>query len=247
MIRLTPIEAGYLTTDTANLCEGASGRATIPVACWIVEHPRGTLIFDTGMHADLVSSSEKLGVLDGVFEVDMKQDLGGQIRAAGFDPAAIDYIVFSHLHFDHSGGTAAIPNGRVVVQQDEWQYVHAMGEQEAATYAASDYDLGHDVQEITGLHDIFGDGTVICVPTPGHTAGHQSLRVSLQTGDVLLVGDCCYWQRMLDEDLVPPFGFDAALQRESMQHLRNLKRDGVTLYFGHDTDQWQQLAGRSLT
>ncbi len=247
MIRLTPIESGFLTTDTGNLCEGAEGRTTIPVACWIVEHPSGTVIFDTGMHAELVSSSSLLGVLEGVFEVSMKQDLGGQIRDAGFDPATIDYIVFSHLHFDHSGGTAAIPNARVVVQRDEWQYVHSMGEDEAATYTASDYDLGHDVQEVVGLHDIFSDGTVVCIPTPGHTAGHQSLKVQLESGDVLLVGDCCYWQRMLEEDLVPPYGFDHGLQRQSMENLRTLHRDGTRLIFGHDADQWRQIGGQPLT
>ena len=247
MIRLTPIEAGFLTTETANLCEGAEGRITIPVACWIVEHPKGTVIFDTGLHNELVDDTTLLGVLAGVFDVSMKQDLGAQIREAGFDPAAIDYIVFSHLHFDHSGGTAAIPNGRVVVQRDEWQYVHSMGEQEAATYTASDYDLGHDIQEVEGLHDIFGDGAVVCVPTPGHTAGHQSLRVRLESGDVLLVGDCCYWQRMLEEDLVPPYGFDHAQQRQSMMRLRELQADGIKLMFGHDPDQWQQVVGTSLT
>lgn len=247
MIRLIPVEAGFMTTDTANLCEGATGRMTIPVACWIVQHPRGTVIFDTGLHADLVQAPDRLGVLADVFDVDMKHPLGAAIEAAGVDPAAIDTIVFSHLHFDHSGGTAAIPNAGIVVQADEWQTTRAQDPDTTPGFHAADYDLGHEVKEIRGFHDLFGDGTVVCVPTPGHTAGHQSLRVRLESGDVLLTGDCCYFRRMLEADLVPPFGFDRDRQRQAMETLRGLEADGVKLIFGHDPDQWREIALAPLT
>jgi N-acyl homoserine lactone hydrolase len=247
VIRITPVESAFMTTDTATLCAGGTGRVRIPVSCWIVEHPKGMVIFDTGLHADLTEDTSLLGVLDNVFEIEMKQDLAGQIRDAGIDPARIDYIVFSHLHFDHSGGTAAITNGRIVVQQAEWRFVQNMTDRESVPYTTSDYNLGHDVQQIEGFHDIFGDATVVCIPTPGDTPGHQSLRVRLESGDVMLVGDCCNWRRMLDEDLLPPFGFDGELQRKSMQILRDAEASGARLMFGHDPDQWQETVGKSLT
>lgn len=247
MIRLIPVESGFMTTDTANLCEGATGRIRIPVSCWLIQHPKGTVIFDTGLHADLVNDTALLGPLADVFDLEMETTLGTQIERREVDPGRIDYIVFSHLHFDHSGGTAAIPNARIVVQADEWQSGHDPALVDGPAYGASDYDLGHDVIEVRGFHDIFGDGSVVCVPTPGHTPGHQSLRVALESGSVLLVGDCCYWKRMLEEDLVPPFGFDRALQRQSMQTLRNLQREGVRLIYGHDPEQWTALGDRTMT
>jgi len=236
-----------MTSDANVLCEGAEGRLRFPVCCWIVEHPKGTVIFDTGLHAELQHDVTRLGDLASVFEVDMQHDLRTAIEQRGVDPARIDYIVFSHLHFDHSGGTAAIPNAQIIVQADEWQ----AGKREPFTnnsaYRASDFNLGHDVTEVRGFHDIFGDGSVVCVPTPGHTVGHQSLRVELDNGSVLLVGDCCYFQRMLEEDLVPPFGFDRNQQRESMQSLRKLRCEGVKLIFGHDAEQWREVGHAPLS
>ncbi len=246
-MKLIPIESGFMTADVNVLCEGGEGRSRFPVCCWIVEHPRGTVIFDTGLHAELQQDVSRLGSLAKIFEVDMQHDLKSAIERQGVDPARIDFIVFSHLHFDHSGGTAAIPNARIIVQADEWQAGHEEAFVSGAAYRASEFDLGHEVTEIQGFFDLFGDGSVVCVPTPGHTQGHQSLRVELASGSVLLVGDCCYWQRMLEEDLLPPFGFDRELQRESMQNLRKLHQDGVKLIFGHDAEQWQQIGQGPMT
>ena len=247
MISLIPIESGYMTADQGVLCEGASGRTSFPVCCWVVEHPKGNIIFDTGLHAELRSDTSRLGDLANVFEVHMKHNLKTAIEKQGIDPDKIDYIVFSHLHFDHSGGTAAIPNARIIIQADEWEAGKSEEFVSGPAYQASDFNLGHDVKEIEGFYDIFGDGTVVCVPTPGHTIGHQSLRIELESGSVLLVGDCCYWQRMLEDDLVPPFGFDVNLQRKSMQTLRTLNKEGVNLIFGHDVDQWLEINLKPLT
>jgi glyoxylase-like metal-dependent hydrolase (beta-lactamase superfamily II) len=182
-----------------------------------------------------------------VFQVEMKHDLGTAIELQGVDPAWIDYIVFSHLHFDHSGGTAAIPNARIVVQADEWATAKDDAAMSGPAFATSDFNLGHDIIEVRGLHDIFDDGSVVCIPTPGHTPGHQSLRVELASGPVVLGGDCCYWRSMLEDNALPPFGFDFELQLESMETLRRLEREGARLIFGHDPDQWHDIGGQVLT
>lgn len=247
MIRLIPIESGFLRTDASVLCDGAKGPVRVPVCCWVVVHPRGTLIFDTGLHSDLQQDPVRLGGLARIFGIEMQHDLGAALEQQQVDATSIDYIVFSHLHWDHSGGTRAIPNATILVQQDEWAFGQTEEFVSNTAFAASDFDLGHPVTEVRGHHDIFGDGSVVCVPTPGHTPGHQSLRVELDSGSVLLTGDCCYWQHMLDKDLVPPFGFDIPQQRASMALLRKLQGEGVRLIFGHDADQWQTLGGVELT
>ena len=246
-MRLIPIESGHMTADRSVLCEGASGLAKFPVCCWVVEHPKGTVIFDTGLHAELQSDSARLGGLANVFKVDMQHDLKAAIEQQGVDPSRINTIVFSHLHFDHSGGTAAIPNADIIIQASEWSAGQSDEFIDGPAYRASDYNLGHDMVQVEGLYDIFDDGTVVCVPTPGHTAGHQSLKVQLESGSVLLVGDCCYWRRMLEDDVLPPFGFDRALQHESMERLRDLQRQGSQLIFGHDAEQWADIDMQSIS
>jgi glyoxylase-like metal-dependent hydrolase (beta-lactamase superfamily II) len=101
-----------------------------------------------------------------------------------------------------------------------------------------DFELGHDRQELEGEHDLFGDGSVMVVPTPGHTAGHQSLLVE---GRLLLTGDACYCRLALDLDQPPGFGHDIDRQRETFAWLRDQEATGAQLVFSHDADQWAAL------
>jgi glyoxylase-like metal-dependent hydrolase (beta-lactamase superfamily II) len=131
-----------------------------------------------------------------------------------------------------------LPSARLVVQRAEW----AAGFEEAAVrtgiYNPDDFDLGHDRQLLDGEHDLFGDGSVRVVPTPGHTAGHQSLLIE---GRLLLVGDACYTQPALDADVVPPFGHDTEQQRSTYGWLRGQQAGGVALIYSHDAEQWATL------
>jgi len=222
----------------------------LPVPSWLVEHPEGLLLFDTGMHTDLRHGVERIGELTGaMFRPDLPEgeDLTARLAEHGIAPADIDVIVFSHLHFDHCGGTVEIPDARLVVQRAEWEAAHHQRLVEAGIYNPADFDLGHDVECVEGAHDVFGDGSVVCTPTPGHTAGHQSLRVELASGPVVLTGDCVYLERFLDEMIVPRFGHDLDLQRDSMRELARLRDGGCRLLFGHDQQQLAALPSAGLT
>ena len=133
-----------------------------------------------------------------------------------------------------------MPNARLVVQADEW----AAGQEPdsaATTYTPEDYDLGHDLELVRGDHDLFGDGLVTCLATPGHTAGHQSLRVRLEDREVVLAADCAYFARTLDGGSLPPFGHDAEAQARGVARLRDLRAAGATVVPGHDPDVWAAL------
>jgi len=86
----------------------------------------------------------------------------------------------------------------------------------------------------------------VCIPTPGHTKGHQSVRVELDSGPVVLTADCIYFRSMLDEMRVPTFGYRHELQLESMRMLAGLERDGARLLFGHDVTQLESLPHEGL-
>jgi glyoxylase-like metal-dependent hydrolase (beta-lactamase superfamily II) len=128
-----------------------------------------------------------------------------------------------------------IPNATLVIQRREWEAGMAVTHDAETFHERKDYDLGHTLRLVDGEHDLFGDDAVVCIPTPGHTVGHQSLRLRLSTGQqVVLTADCCYFARTLDGGALPTFGDDLDEQRRSLVRLRKLRADGATIIPGHD-------------
>jgi glyoxylase-like metal-dependent hydrolase (beta-lactamase superfamily II) len=95
---------------------------------------------------------------------------------------------------------------------------------------------------------VFGDGSVVCLPTPGHTRGHLSLRIELESGPVVLTGDCVYFESMLDQMQVPTIGGERSQdqQRDSMRYLASLRDDGCRLLYGHDLQQFNALPAEGM-
>lgn len=235
---------GWLTTDRAGLIEGGEGTVRIPVLSYLVEHPRGTVVFDTGLHPDVRRDPERrIGFLADLFASELAAGIAVDERVAALD-ATVDVIVCSHLHFDHCGGNALLGDVPVLVQRAEWEAAH--GGDPTAVYISADIDTGQEVRLVDGEHDVFGDGSVVCVPTPGHTAGHQSLRVRTPDRELVLAGDACYFRESLETSRLPPFGYDHAEQRRSLDVLRRLERSGAHLLFGHDPAQFPDDDVRSL-
>ena len=239
-VRVTPLECGWITTDAGSMVTGETGRFRMPVGAFLVEHARGAVVFDTGMHPSLVHDTTRLGPLAPMFDVHLDGSglMASRLGEAGMDPADVDIAVLSHLHFDHAGGLCQLPEARVLVQEKEWRAAFHPVLVEHGVYTPADVDLGHDRTLLDGEHDVFGDGSVRIVPTPGHTIGHQSLLVE---GRLLLVGDACYCRVALDRDALPAFSFDAERQRACFAWLREQEADGVQLVFSHDADQWRNL------
>ncbi|MFI5042468.1 MAG: N-acyl homoserine lactonase family protein, partial [Acidimicrobiales bacterium] len=212
----------------------------MPVAAFLVEHPDGLVLFDTGLHPELATSTARMRGLDRWYTPELSADgsVGPRLRQAGHDPADVAVIVSSHLHFDHCGGHAEVPNARVVVQRDEWTIARDPAAQVSGAYSPSDFELGHDIEVLDGAHDLFGDGRLVVEPTPGHTAGHQSLVID---GAAVLVGDACYCRLALDTDRLPPFAFDKDRQHRTFGWLRQQEAAGRRLMFSHDLAQWESL------
>jgi N-acyl homoserine lactone hydrolase len=241
-VRLIPLEIGRIDADLDELV-GSPGRRVLPVPSWLIEHPRGVVLFDTGLHPELRTSVERLrgSMRNSFIQLPEGADLTARLSVTGFRPSDVDVVIFSHLHFDHCGGTAELPNARLVVQGAEWEAGHHPRLVQAAVYNPDDFDLGHDHQLVDGEFDVFGDGQVVCVPTPGHTKGHQALRLALSSGTVLLTGDCVYFAAMLEELHVPRLCYSPDLQRQSMRELSRMQAQGCRLLFGHDLEQFEAL------
>jgi N-acyl homoserine lactone hydrolase len=241
-VRLRPMLCGWLEAETTSFLKGEPGRLKIPIPGYLIEHPKGRVVFDTGLHRDLQASSDRLGPLGKVFDIYFKpgEELAARLQAYDTDPSRIEYLINSHLHFDHVGGNADVPNAKYIVQRKEWEAAADPKQARRNGYNRADFDLGHQLQLIDGEHDLFGDGTVVCVPTYGHTAGHQSLRVRLEVGEMLLTADSCYMRKTLDDMMLPPFADSYDAMREVIERFRRMEHAGTKLIFGHDPAQWRE-------
>ncbi|MGI9609814.1 MAG: N-acyl homoserine lactonase family protein [Acidimicrobiia bacterium] len=249
-VRLLMFSTGSMTSALGGFLEGETGDLTYPVPVFLIDHPRGLVMVDSGLHPDLASDSTRLGPLDGPFRVHLPADGSGSagplVREAGFDPAQVDQVVLTHLHFDHVGGLVEFPNARVVVQSAEWAARNDERLVARGAYHSDDFNHGHDRVEISGDHDLFGDGTVTCLLTDGHTAGHQSVRVRTGTGTFVICGDCCYLRRTLIDEHLPPFAVDRSRQLAAVRRMAFEQSQGATLIYGHDPEQWDGIAKQGL-
>ena len=224
-IKLYAFTCGTVTGSFARLMEGGDGDISLPIPVFLIEHPKGRALFDTGLHPDC--------------QHDPVGRLGARLETIGRDPGGIDLIINSHFHFDHVGGNALVPNATMLVQRREWD---AGMEPDTALrhgYNPRDFDLGHKVRLVDGEHDVFGDGSVVCLPTHGHTPGHQSLRLRLDSGEVVLAADACYFCRTLRERRLPRHVDNREAMLASLDRLEALERGGARIFFGHDPDFWR--------
>jgi N-acyl homoserine lactone hydrolase len=238
-ITIEPLDCGTLSAGRSVFEQDATDDPIeIPVPAWLIRHPEGLVLFDCGMHADLTGEGPLRDMASLFFGIGLTDEalVANQLRARDTDPTSVDIVVLSHLHFDHTGGLAQIPDARVVIQKTEWQAGFDDDLSAANSFRKEDYDLGHDLVTVDGEHDLFGDGLVTCLPTPGHTPGHQSLRVRLDSGEIVLCADCAYFAATLDGAPLPPFGHDHDQHTASIEALRSLGRAGATLIPGHDPE-----------
>lgn len=246
-VTITPLDCGSLTAGRNLFERGATEEPVeLPVPAWLVRHPSGTLLFDTGMHPDLTGPGELRDTVELFFRLGLasEQLVDRRVEAAGVGASDVAVVVLSHLHFDHAGGLALVPDARLVVQRDEWE-AGADDELAAAnSFRPEDYRLGHDLVLADGEHDVFGDGLVTCIPTPGHTPGHQSLQVRLADRTVVLAADCAYFTATLDGGPLPPVGHDHAQHVASVERLRAMRAAGTTVIPGHDRAVFDALPDR---
>src|SRR5580700_5319586 len=164
-VKLYAFTCGTVTSEFAHLMEGGEGDITLPIPVFLIEHPRGRALFDTGLHPDCQhDAATRLGKrLAGLFQIAFApgEEVSARLAAIGRDPGKIDLIINSHFHFDHVGGNGLIPNATMLVRRSEWE---AAMERDIAVphgFNRRDFDLGHKRPLIEGEHNVFGDRTVV--------------------------------------------------------------------------------------
>ncbi|HWD96080.1 MAG TPA: N-acyl homoserine lactonase family protein [Acidimicrobiales bacterium] len=226
--------------DTSGLMEGASGRTRVPIPSYLIEHAGSVVVFDAGLHPDFANpeSDRSKGVFAG-FECLLPEGsaLDARLASCGIDPTDVNYLVLSHMHFDHIGGSVLLGDVDMVVQRSEW--LAAVADLKGEIYMPADVNPDRPRKLIDGEWDIFNDGRVVVTPTTGHTPGHQSLRILTDDGETLvLCGDSCYLRASLETSALPPRPFDGTAQLSVFSWLRELETEGARIVFGHEPSQW---------
>ena len=208
-------------------------------SCYLVVHPKGTLMWDTGF-ADALAAEPNGKQASPVFHIGLKKTLSSQLKEIGVAPESITYLGISHMHFDHIGNVALFPGATVLMQKEE--YASAFGP-DAAKFgndAKSYPTLGANPhQELSGDFDVFGDGSVVIKRMVGHTPGHQSLFLKLaKTGNIVLSGDLAHFTENWEQRRVPGFNFNKEQSQKSMEEMAAfLKAQHATLWIQHDAEQ----------
>jgi N-acyl homoserine lactone hydrolase len=204
-----------------------------PIPAYVIETDDERILVDTGLHPAAVDDPARhYGTPDALahFQLELDASVGQQI-----DLATITRVVMTHLHFDHAGGLALLPSSvPVVVQRREWVAGQDTAAIERNFYLPADYGgIGEQVVLVDGDHDLLGDGSIQLLLTPGHTPGHQSIRVG---EGLVLGGDVSHYASGLDDHRFPMFADDHSAQAESAVRLRALRDAGAVVRPGHDPD-----------
>ncbi len=219
----------------------------VPVPFFLITHPRGNVLFDGGNALEVAQDARgHWGEVVEVYEPHMTEDdfVVNQLQAMDVDPASVRYVVQSHLHLDHSGAIGHFPNAEYVVQRRELEYAYAPHWFQAPGYMRPDFDRDVNWLFLLGEQDdnfdLFGDGTIKTLFTPGHAPGHMSLVVTLEeTGPMVLTADACYTMDHYNNLALPGLIHSAADCANSVQKIqRTVAALEAMVVTGHDPDAW---------
>jgi glyoxylase-like metal-dependent hydrolase (beta-lactamase superfamily II) len=239
-MRVYALSCGWLEFDRSLFFPAAQPGTLLvtPVSSYLIVHPRGRVLFDTGIHCDaLTDPVARLGKrVAGLFAIRSRagEDVVSQLAILGVRADDIQYVVTSHFHFDHCGCNTSFPRATFLVQRAEMELARS----ERSRYNPKDWDHPLDYRLIDGELDLFGDGALVVLPTPGHTAGHQSLWIRSGAAQFVLTSDAAYTREHLDQSILPGNTHDVGEMTHSLAVLRDLRdRRGVVLLYGHDAGQ----------
>jgi N-acyl homoserine lactone hydrolase len=235
----------------------------IPIVAFLLEHPgAGAILIDSGLHPAVAAKpAASFGRLATLAFRDLQMDAGqalpAQLRERGIDPARVATVVMTHMHVDHASGISEFPHATFLLSRAEWDAATTQGPMHG--YVTRQFDHAFDYRLLDFDHagadgpasfagfarsfDLFGDGSVRVVYTPGHTLGHMSVVVRTAGGEVLVTGDAIYVRRNLDDLHLPHRTEDDHLFRRSLREIRQYVQEtpDALVIPGHDWEAWQQL------
>jgi N-acyl homoserine lactone hydrolase len=243
-VRLYAIDCGHVDfkdlgifVDTGEI-DGKAG--TLAAPCFLIRHPKGTLLWDAGLGDKL---AENKGGGGGDISPVVTVTLAEQLKALGLSASDVTHLAFSHFHFDHTGNANSFPGATWLINQAELNWANSKPTPFAvAPDTFSGYKTAKTVM-LTGDHDVFGDGTVRILKSPGHTPGHQVLALQLaKAGTVVLSGDLYHMRDNRKFKRMPTFNTDRADTLASIDRIEKIVGNKKARFvIQHDLNDFKAL------
>jgi glyoxylase-like metal-dependent hydrolase (beta-lactamase superfamily II) len=215
----------------------------MPVSCFLLRHPQGNVLFDTGCHPTVAEdAAARWGGMAKFIVPIMPPGEHVLTGLAGIGCSAddVDVVVCSHLHPDHCGCNAFFKRASVIVHEKEIAAARAPNA-EPMGYLAPEWDFG-SFDPLSGQRDLFGDGKIVLLPLPGHTPGSIGALVALEnSGTFLLAADTVSLRVTLDSNIVPRNTQNGEALLQSLDEVRRIEARGAKILCGHDAAQWETL------
>jgi N-acyl homoserine lactone hydrolase len=260
-MRLYAFSSGALTV-TKNFLQ-ANGPTTVmqvPVGFYVVKHPKGTLLFDTGNNDKIITDPSYwdnygfIKALNPVRTPDVAIDT--QLAKIGLKPDDIRYVAVGHMHLDHAGNIGKFPKSTLIVQKDEVRNAFWPEPGTAGNYVPGDFmmlrnqpprNMASDwpMIQLQGDLDVFNDQSVVIRKWVGHTPGSQMAIVRLpKTGTVILTSDNVYFAENVTKNLLPDISlaYDPPGILAAYQYIREMQaRENAQFFTAHDPDGFKQM------
>jgi N-acyl homoserine lactone hydrolase len=231
---------------------------TIPVSMWVIDHPKGLVVFDTGNNvaiSDGVDNCKKYwaaGNCDFLKPSQTRADvIDAQLKTLGYDPTKVKVVVSSHSHLDHIGNIEMFPNAIHVIQKKElyqgWFPEKFQGRTSPGSFVMADIDNAREFNyvELEGDYDLYGDGSIMILSTPGHTLGHQSMKVKTGSGQTIIISQDAIWMQENVDGYPAGLNYSVMDYTKSLNRLKNMRDlEGATLFYAHDQDQYAKNGGK---
>lgn len=204
--------------------------------CYLMHHTQGWLLWDTGVTDAIAALPNGQAPSDPrAIHWYRPKTLASELNAVGVKPSDIKFLAISHTHPDHIGNVEMFPETTLLVQKAEYEWPNPLG--------VGRFKPEHPVKKLEGDYDVFGDGSVTIISTPGHTPGHQSLLVKLpKTGAIVLSGDAVHFKSNWDNRRVPSINADKEQTATSMQRIADIMaKEKAQLWINHDKAQRDTL------
>ncbi|HWQ39660.1 MAG TPA: N-acyl homoserine lactonase family protein [Burkholderiales bacterium] len=236
-----------------SLPQERSRMITIGVPMWIIDHPKGLVVFDTGNNVAIVDNCKSHWLpanCDFLKPSQKRADvIDMQLKKLGYSVDQVKAVITSHSHLDHIGNIEMFPKALHVVQKRELYQAWwpEKFQRPGGAHVMADYDDARDFNylELDGDYDLFGDGSIIVLSTPGHTLGNQSLKLRFKSGQTFVIAQDAIWMRENLEGYPAGLNYSVKDYFASVNRLKAMRDlENGELFFGHDEQQWKEKGNK---